>query len=39
MNNEDIKRSMNTRLSDFKMNNETLRIVAFVCCLIIFFVL
>jgi uncharacterized membrane protein len=37
MNNDDLGKTMNTRLSDFKMDNETLRIVAFVCFLIIFF--
>jgi hypothetical protein len=37
MNNDDLGKTMNTRLSDFKMDNESLRVVASVCCLIIFF--
>jgi ABC-type multidrug transport system permease subunit len=36
MNKEDLQDAANTRLSDFKLDNKSLRIVAFVCGLIIF---
>jgi uncharacterized membrane protein len=37
MDRKDIDQGVDTRLSDFKMNNNSLRIVAFACCLIIIF--